>query len=482
MKYIVCYVVVVVLLYASSNTLGSTHSPAVTGKATVVARPSPTHGSLTWQLLDIKGPLPGPRSSPANAVRPDGQRWTILGGDKHRSDDDATASIYTDLWDYDFANFVWISRPYSGQIPVADWRSCLYVNDGRLLTWGGRNIAADSYVDANSIFILPPNTNDTAHQWYSEASKFTSNEFAGYTWISVEVPTSSNSDTGTDTVIYVFGGTSGLETTGVGVTWKHTLATINAWEELNSNAEYDISSRVFHSAVYRPSDHKWYIFAGTQDAIIGTNLNDLWSFDFATEAWSKIHYKTNCVPQARFLHAAALHPEDIGMFVFGGLLSQRSSVSDLWMYNFADGRWVEFVTTGWSESNRRDGHSMAFWTDVSTNATWLYVFGGDLSNDKKLSFYGDSTQFNDLHRIQLDSRIIGCTDGVDSCKCAYTEEQCILEVVPISNIAIWIWLLVLLIIVVVAAIGIGGFCYYTKYVAKKKESVQEIYYSDDEEH
>eukprot|EP01088_Endostelium_zonatum_P005990 TRINITY_DN180_c0_g1_i1.p1 TRINITY_DN180_c0_g1~~TRINITY_DN180_c0_g1_i1.p1 ORF type:complete len:488 (-),score=90.09 TRINITY_DN180_c0_g1_i1:147-1562(-) len=461
-------VLVIVVLYLSCVEVeGNSPAPAASTDPKTV---------LVWQVVNpVNNTLPGPRFNPAGATYQNGDKWTIFGGEKHK-DTTSGPFIYSDLWDFDFPSNTWISRSYTGQVPPATWRSGLYTIDNRFLLWGGRNSEANRYIDASSISVLPPGTNDDPPQWYQESARFSTNQLSGYTWVAVNA---EDEEHGIYTIIYVFGGTDSFEVSGVGVTWKHTLATIQDWTEVLSKEVNDIPARYFHTSIYRPSDHKWYVFGGTQNVWEGVNLHDLWAFDFHEEEWTKLIPLSACVPQPRALHAAALHPEDIGMFVFGGLLNERSSVADLWMWHFYDSRWVQFKTGGWSDpDNRRDGHLMTFWTDAAGNA-WLYVFAGDMSNDKKIGFLGDATQFNDLHRIALSTKTIGCTkNSVSSCNFVFTEEEC---VGMLHKGLSWkVWLIILLVIVGVVALIIGGICYYQKFIAKPKENLSEIYYSDDE--
>lgn len=97
-------------------------------------------------------------------------------------------------------------------------------------------------------------------------------------------------------------------------------------------------------------------------------FDDLWAYDFASDAWSKL--ESGGGPGERFNHAGAIVGGDL--LLFGGNTSPNGAVyspqDDTWAWDLAAGGWSELTTS--NNPPARVFHAAA------TDGELLYVYGG----------------------------------------------------------------------------------------------------------
>ncbi|HMV68018.1 MAG TPA: kelch repeat-containing protein, partial [Myxococcota bacterium] len=154
-------------------------------------------------------------------------------------------------------------------------------------------------------------------------------------------------------------------------TWLFTPGT--GWEEVTGDGP---RARGRYSAVLDPENQRALLFGGrfrpanqTDDY---TLFNDLWSFSFATRAWTKIPSEGG--PSPRYYPNAAWDADARAMYVFGGATNTDplsiDIAMDLWRWTEADG-WEELPTSGDIPSTRT-----FYGTTFDPAGKRMYLFGG----------------------------------------------------------------------------------------------------------
>lgn len=114
----------------------------------------------------------------------------------------------------------------------------------------------------------------------------------------------------------------------------------------------DFSSRVAHASAYCPVRDKIYMFGGRVGiAMNETSLNDMWSFDVATECWSEVK-ASNTLPEARSFHKMVCMDEKL--YLFGGC-GKSGRLADLHMFDTSSLTWTDL---GSSALRGRGGASL----------------------------------------------------------------------------------------------------------------------------
>jgi len=131
-------------------------------------------------------------------------------------------------------------------------------------------------------------------------------------------------------------------------------------------------------------DDKMYIFGGW-DGI--TQNNQLFSLDFETMAWARIH--SDIAPLPRCSHAAAVSESRKMLYVFGGYGGKINNYfNDLWAYNFQTQKWIEMPCRG-NAPSPRSRMRMIEWDEK------LFMFGG----------WDKTSHFEDLFQYDIASGI-----------------------------------------------------------------------------
>lgn len=158
------------------------------------------------------------------------------------------------------------------------------------------------------------------------------------------------------------------------------------------------TARSFHSAIY-DSNQKRMIVYGGRNAVISSGaevnqalFNDVWSFNQSRSEWTQL--STTNAPTARYLHSAAYDLKRNRMLVFGGKDSAGNKLNDVWSLDLATLAWTQLSPTGAAPTARAGAGmyydaifdrahvltagstndniwSLAF-TDVNSQGTWTH--------------------------------------------------------------------------------------------------------------
>jgi N-acetylneuraminic acid mutarotase len=136
------------------------------------------------------------------------------------------------------------------------------------------------------------------------------------------------------------------------------------------------AARLGGSVAYVSQDNKLLLFAGWTGG--SKYLNDIWSYDLAANAWSKLKPQ-GTLPPARASQAMAYDPVTKKLIVFGGY-DGTTYYNDTWAYDVADNTWTALTPSGVAPAARQ-GHSLVY--DPASKK--MILFGG----------YSGTAQFND---------------------------------------------------------------------------------------
>jgi len=139
----------------------------------------------------------------------------------------------------------------------------------------------------------------------------------------------------------------------------------SGWTNLNPPASP--SQRVGHAIAYDSRADRMLMFGGNTGDSIFSIVDETWSFDFETNAWTNLNPTIS--PSPRVGHAMAYDSRADRMIVFGGA-SQGAFVGDTWAYDFNTNVWANLNPT--ISPSPRSGHAMAY----DSQADRPIVFGG----------------------------------------------------------------------------------------------------------
>jgi len=163
--------------------------------------------------------------------------------------------------------------------------------------------------------------------------------------------------------------------------------------------------RDLHSLVYNAKAGQLLVFGGLRDLGTMDVLDDQWTFDVRTSAWSPVAAKGNR-PSARFGQTTAWDEQGQRLFVQGGIgAGGQPASSALWIYDVASETWT----------SRRDPGARNFATGQMVylpDTDRLLIFGGggnnieywcDLADRRWLSADGPAPmEGRSFHAMALD--------------------------------------------------------------------------------
>jgi len=130
-------------------------------------------------------------------------------------------------------------------------------------------------------------------------------------------------------------------------------------------------------------------------------FNDVWRFDFATEAWVYMPPKSNTAPPPRFDHSAAVMGDT--MWVYGGRTGAGEVLSDVWSLDLTTSVWTRLAES--TPMGARFGHAAVFSGSSSSDA--MYVYGGYIPGT------GFSSEF--FTCVLVPTGALECSDISDGC-------------------------------------------------------------------
>jgi len=145
-----------------------------------------------------------------------------------------------------------------------------------------------------------------------------------------------------------------------GGTWSYDPA-VNSWQQMKPKVSPTFGS--YSVFVYDARADRLVLLGGENRR----DLSDVWAYDFNHDTWTE--YEAFSGPSARMYAAAAYDPRSGRVILFGGLASE-SPVNDTWSYDLASNAWTELKPT--TRPSERGRHAMAY----DTESGKIVMFGG----------------------------------------------------------------------------------------------------------
>ena len=165
----------------------------------------------------------------------------------------------------------------------------------------------------------------------------------------------------------------------------HTLnLATNEWSGTVTTTGTVPSSRYHHTAVtWRDTASAWKMTVFAGDDGFGVSKSDVHTLDLVTSAWSGLISTTGQAPAPRYLHTAVswLDTASDGwqMTISGGQNGDGVHTSGVETLDLSTGAWSGVVRTTGAEPSLRFGASAVSWSDPSSSAWKMAIFGGAFS-------------------------------------------------------------------------------------------------------
>lgn len=155
----------------------------------------------------------------------------------------------------------------------------------------------------------------------------------------------------------------------------------------NNSSESRLAGRALHSAIVDEKAGVMYVYGGSDDDTIYSELLkiDLNKFEWELVAPSS---SSSQQPSARDQHAAILCENGTKMIIFGGI--SEDVLSDMWQYHIPSGEWSPVQSRALLSSFRpteRAGHVMCLCMDEVSKQETMIIVGGEDPNTAK--YYDD---------------------------------------------------------------------------------------------
>ncbi|MBM2810127.1 MAG: symbB, partial [Chloroflexi bacterium] len=150
--------------------------------------------------------------------------------------------------------------------------------------------------------------------------------------------------------------------------WAYRPAS-DTWTELDAEGSWPVG-RFRHGAAWDPLGRRMLVFGGYGGGFPGGYRDDLWAFDSAGAAWTRLP-NAEVGPSARARPAVAWDASAQRMLISGGYAGGVDYLRDLWAYDSSAGAWTGLGGQSAAPS-ARSAHSLV-WDDARRR---LLLFGG----------------------------------------------------------------------------------------------------------
>jgi N-acetylneuraminic acid mutarotase len=270
-----------------------------------------------WANLSPES-YPGGRFYSPIVLDPANSEFILLGGQPSSSE----------TWAYDPKANVWSDLRPPTEPPYRTMYAMAYTPTGRrVIIFGGGVVtsAAGDIQLLNDTWAYSPRTNS-----WTDLKPGGSVPSARVLATMVCVPASGK--------VILFGGTNNR--VGYNDTWSYD-PTVNQWTRLKPSGTSP-SKRAGYAMAYDPTHHALVLFGGIGETAL---LNDTWSYDPATNKWTKLK-PSGPVPAARYGAAMAFDQISQKMILFGGADAKDQLLNDTWAYDPAANAWTKPQTIG----------------------------------------------------------------------------------------------------------------------------------------
>jgi len=123
-----------------------------------------------------------------------------------------------------------------------------------------------------------------------------------------------------------------------------TPLTAQEWRNLTPADGLAPSPRVNPSTIYDPVAHRLVVFGGRGRS---GDVDDVWSFDLASQTWQEITPQGGSSPTKRYTHNAVYDAANHRMIVWSGRhVEERLLFNDVWEFDLEAETWAPFQPTG----------------------------------------------------------------------------------------------------------------------------------------
>jgi N-acetylneuraminic acid mutarotase len=323
---------------------------------TVLPTTTTTLAPMTWEPITATGDLPAARLGGSVVYVAEGNNLLLFGGW-------AGGSKYLDdTWSFDLTAGAWSRLASQGAGPSARASQAMAYDPvaNKVIVFGG--------YDGTTYY------NDT---W--------AYDMAGEAWTALSPSGVAPAARQGHSLVYdpqskkmiLFGGYDG--TAQYNDTWAYDPAK-DSWTDLKPGGTLP-AARDSQAMTYDPNDKIMILFGGWS---ITTQYDDTWSYDPAKNSWTDLR-PAGATPTVRALSQMVYDPSLKKIVLFGGGTSS-ATLSDTWMFDFAERSWSPAATIGDSPSARA-GHALVY----DSSDTAVVLFGGS---------DGIGAYFNDLWRLR----------------------------------------------------------------------------------
>jgi len=121
----------------------------------------------------------------------------------------------------------------------------------------------------------------------------------------------------------------------------------------------------------------------------GDALDDVWVFDVASEAWTKVDPEEGAAPSGRYSLAGGIDAVNDRLLIFGGEEDGKVVNNEVWAFEFQSNSWVDLTPSEGPSPLPRYGHAGGVVTTATNKTAFIVSHGFD-----KADRFSDSFLFN----------------------------------------------------------------------------------------
>jgi hypothetical protein len=348
-----------------STPSGGSSPDSVAATAVASTRSSAAIDQGVWSQVGSSTASPPPRDGQWMTFDPRTGATILFAGKG------ANSKYFNDVWLYESRTGTWTMPTPKGTQPLGRFgHAMVYASSaGEALVFGGATTSAPT----NELWAYRP----TDNIWRLLSAAGTAPAPRLYPAMGYD-PISGSA--------VVFGGWTG--TSAFGDTWVYA-STSNTWTEIDSAVSPP--PRWGASLVYDPVLKKLILFGGLYGSYDGSSrLNDTWAFDVTTSRWTNLA-PAHDVPAARgyatMVYDTAIHRT----ILFGGFAGSSELLDDLWSYDAATNTWMKVQTS--THPSKRDFSSISY----DTISASVFLFGGLTGDTGNV----DGTLLDDTWKLKM---------------------------------------------------------------------------------
>ena len=180
--------------------------------------------------------------------------------------------------------------------------------------------------------------------------------------------------------IVMYGGRSASGTL-VNQLWVYDITSATWTQKTNWNCAPCPTARAVHSIAYDNNKNKFIIFGGYHVGGHSFETNETWTYDLATNTWTKLNFGSQDIPARRHWGSLEYNPDQKMTYLFGGHFNNGGCPGDI-MYN--DVWKLDITGTNPKWTNMNPSSDPTNGKPIPRQSDWIYnpvdkkfyVFGG----------------------------------------------------------------------------------------------------------